>query len=363
MPAQSESSETVLMYRLQDNLLGLLLTLAHSAQDSNRTGVLYARALDVCEFVERNVLGNNGKLSMPVSPRDLPRLQKVLLTSAAIRGLNKSSSTVETYFRALELVISPPSAYATGGGYSTRELIIATFLAMYILQPSPSHKLPPELVNVLGLPEDVTTTSLLDSDFDALTAAREHGDDVLKVLIQLGGNALPFMLLFPEQAMRLPNLLFRRSGGALPAICVQVPGKNEGKPVSEAVRQETNVMTGTILLALAKRYQDHLSSEVSLPGFDRKLNVNHALSIMFYYLALSLFPSPSTYNNIGIVLSMLSMTFEYADAQGEPTTMDGSTLARVYYTTGLRMDPVHPHLLTNLGSLFKDQGSIEEAIQ
>ena len=122
-------------------------------------------------------------------------------------------------------------------------------------------------------------------------------------------------------------------------------------------------MTGTILLALAKRYQDLSSNEVSVPGFSGTLNVNHSLSIMFYYLALSLSPSPSTYNNMGIVLSTVSSGVPRVDAQGETSVLTGTNLARIYYSTGLQMDPNHPHLLTNLGSLFKDQGNLEEAIQ
>ena len=100
-----------------------------------------------------------------------------------------------------------------------------------------------------------------------------------------------------------------------------------------------------------------------IPGFSGKLNVNHSLSIMFYYLALSLSPSPSTYNNMGIVLSSVSTSVLQVSPEGETSVLTGTNLARIYYTAGLQMDPNHPHLLTNLGSLFKDQGNLEEAIR
>lgn len=349
----------------QDNLLGFLFALAQTSRDKNQTSILYARALDVCIYIERKVLTSDGRLILPVAANDLPRLQKVLLTSATIQGMNSpgSMAAVPAYFQALELMISPPPVYVSGGGYTTRELILASFVAMYILQSSPNDILPYELSQSIDLPEDTTKSTLLTSGINLLDAVRASGDRVLTAILQLSGNALPFFLLLPEQVPRLPRLLFPLSSGDLPAICTGTDGNGRLKPIEDSARQEANIMTGTIMLALAKRYQDLSSNEVSVPRFSGKLNVNHSLSIMFYYLALSLSPSPSTYNNMGIVLSSMSAVAPHVNSEGGTFFLTGAILARIYYTAGLQMDPNHPHLLTNLGSLNKDQGNLDEAIQ
>ncbi|EKM61041.1 glycosyltransferase family 41 protein [Phanerochaete carnosa HHB-10118-sp] len=348
-----------------ENILGLLFTHAQSARGNSQSSMLYARALDACVFVQRKIITSDGRLILPVPPHDLPRLQKLLLTSATIQGMSSpdSMAVVSAYFQSLELMISPPAAFTSGGGYTARELILAGFLATYILQLPPSNVLPPELSQSVYLPRDITSSALLTSGINLLDAVRASGDRILAAILRLGGSALPFLLLLPEQVSHLPALLFPVSSGALPAICTETDEDGRPKPASDAVRQEANVMTGTILLALAKRYQDLASNKVSLPGFSAALNVNHSLSIMLYYLALSLFPSPSTYNNMGIVLSSMSATIPHVGSLGDAPVLTGSVLARVYYTTGLQMDPNNPHLLTNLGSLFKDQGNLEEAIQ
>lgn len=37
-------------------------------------------------------------------------------------------------------------------------------------------------------------------------------------------------------------------------------------------------------------------------------------------------------------------------------------LALQYYEAGLKLDPKHPHLYTNLGSLLKDMGQLPQAV-
>lgn len=326
--------------------------------------MLYERALDVCLFVQRKILGNDGRLLLPVAAEDLPRFQKVFLTSGTILGMNSSSAmaAVSAYFRGIELAISPPLAYFSGTGRTTRELILAMFLAMSLLQPPEDDRLPSQLSQSLNLAQNVSCSSLIDSKYDLFEAVRTFGDQVLLAILRLGHGALPFMLLTPEQTARIPYLLFPYSTGVLPAICTQ-DQHGRLQPPADLRRHEASNMTSTILLALAKRYQDLPASAVAIPGSSGTFNVNHALSIMFYYLALSLAPSPSTYNNMGIVLSTILATAPYTDPTGSQSILTGTSLARMYYTMGLQLDPAHPHLLTNLGSLFKDQDNLEEAIQ
>jgi len=77
---------------------------------------------------------------------------------------------------------------------------------------------------------------------------------------------------------------------------------------------------------------------------------------------LALSPSPSLYNNIGVALSGLSAV-PMDDVHGNHQALTGQALAKTYYEMGLHLDPAHPHLLTNYGTLLKDQGLLTEAIQ
>lgn len=77
-----------------------------------------------------------------------------------------------------------------------------------------------------------------------------------------------------------------------------------------------------------------------------------------YHTALALYPTPSTYNNLGVLIASLS----FPEEQTSPRvgSNDITDIIKDYYVRGLALDDRHPHLLTNLGSLLKDVGSLEE---
>ncbi|KAA8916078.1 hypothetical protein TRICI_001729 [Trichomonascus ciferrii] len=52
-----------------------------------------------------------------------------------------------------------------------------------------------------------------------------------------------------------------------------------------------------------------------------------------------------------------------ASMPSEPGGADSKRLALEYYKYGLSLDPKHPHLYTNLGSLLREQGKTDDAIQ
>lgn len=311
--------------------------------------------------MQHQALGDDVRLRLPIAPHELPRLQRLFLTSASMHL--QSGSTTEAmrdYFKGVEIITQTPAeVLALDSPYTMREFILACFVAGYLVQNTEADKvLPPDLADCLT-PAFVST----QTGYDLLRAVRSSSDRILAILLRLGRNALPFLLLLPDQIARLPSVLFPASSGVFPAICNWDNGDSSPQLPNELVRQQANSMTGNIFLAMAKYYQDLSSNSVDLPGFDHKLNVNHALAIMLYYLALALAPAPSTYNNMGIILSTISDTTSWTTESGEHTVLNGSDLARIYYNIGLQMDPSHPHLLTNLGSLYKDQGNLGEAIQ
>ncbi|KAI8155403.1 putative UDP-N-acetylglucosamine--peptide N-acetylglucosaminyltransferase SEC [Colletotrichum sp. SAR 10_70] len=154
----------------------------------------------------------------------------------------------------------------------------------------------------------------------------------------------------------LPQPGFGSSGYAIPG---------NGGPKRAAVQTTSNS-----LLSLAKIFQDAMSSGTSSNGLMRKpTGVGDILAL--YYLSLSLQESPSTANNVGILLASVQQpaaAMSPGDLSTQPNIPgippgSGLALALAYYNYGLLLDPKHVHLHTNLGSLLKDIGQLDLAIQ
>ena len=167
------------------------------------------------------------------------------------------------------------------------------------------------------------------------------------------------ILLSPDRAQQISQRIFSPSG--------DLPGL-ERVPSSMAHRAAIST-TSNSLLSLAKIYQDGLCSPshgkaVSSPG-TREI-------LALYYLSLSLQPSPSTANNVGILLaSVQTTTIQVLPQQLQNQVFNytgvvpgsGVALALAYYNYGLNLDGKHAHLYTNLGSLLKDLGQLPAAIK
>lgn len=176
-------------------------------------------------------------------------------------------------------------------------------------------------------------------------------------------GSLQPMLLPPERARHTANLCFVDSGGELPGLVHIANG-----PAKRAAVQTIS----NSLLSLAKIMQDAISSGSSAAGcVGQPSGVGGILAL--YYLSLSLQESPSTANNVGILLagvqqmagtsSCLSADTDLLPRVPGIVTGSGLSLALSYYQYGLRLDPKHVHLHTNLGSLLKDIGQLDLAIQ
>lgn len=169
------------------------------------------------------------------------------------------------------------------------------------------------------------------------------------------------ILLYPDKALQTSKLVF--------SPCGTPPGF---KYVAEGLARKAAVSTtSNSLLSLAKIYQDGMSS-ISTSGVPRAApGVRDILAL--YYLSLSLQQSPSTANNVGILLAGIqnNQGKALARSSGEiqhpdvPGVIPGSgiSLALAYYNYGLRLDARHAHLYTNLGSLLKDIGQLQAAIR
>lgn len=176
---------------------------------------------------------------------------------------------------------------------------------------------------------------------------------------QIDNNTL---LLPPQRARHTAQLVFPPSG-ALPGIKYVLDG---------ASRRAAVQTTSNSLLSLAKIFQDAMSTGTSTVGRVRQVSgVGDILAL--YYLSLSLQDSPSTANNVGILLASVQQSSTPCQGRAQhlplhttiPGVVPGSglSLALAYYHYGLTLDPKHVHLHTNLGSLLKDIGQLDLAIQ
>ncbi|KAG6084347.1 hypothetical protein E4U31_006599 [Claviceps sp. LM219 group G6] len=174
---------------------------------------------------------------------------------------------------------------------------------------------------------------------------------------------LPPLLLTPERARHTARLLFG-DHSELPGLMHLRNGRSKRAAVH---------ITSNALLSLAKISQDALSNGTADSClFHGAPQVSDTLTL--YYLSLSLQESPSTANNVGILLAGSSQSIATTSTTGSskflpqpsiPGITPGSSLALAlaYYNYGLQLDPNHVHLHTNLGSLLKDVGQLDLAIQ
>lgn len=169
------------------------------------------------------------------------------------------------------------------------------------------------------------------------------------------------MLLMPEEAVETARLVFPPVGH-LPGLADITRGAPEKAAIS---------IISNSLLSLAKIYQDGMSSSAATVSGPRATSgVQDILAL--YYLSLSLQPSPSTANNVGILLASVQQSTPTMRNQGMKSVLptvrgvapgSGIALALAYYNYGLKLDSRHAHLYTNLGSLFKDIGQLDAAIK
>ena len=204
-------------------------------------------------------------------------------------------------------------------------------------------------LGIRGLIRRVLTVFLDRATVDRVHSCRSYATEEL-------------ILLPPEMALETSQLVFPSQG--------QLPGINEIK--SHLAKKAAISIVSNSLLSLAKIYQDGMSSSGAAANGPRAASGVQEILAM-YYLSLSLQPSPSTANNVGILLasvqqstsSKTSMNIGRSQALQIPGVVPGSgiALALAYYNYGLNLDPRHAHLYTNLGSLFKDIGQLNAAIK
>ena len=324
----------------------------------------YVKALEICRYIQSRLVDSDGCLSSMVSQSHFHRLQNLFCTSAnLIQFIDGGSQDVlNDYFTAIELAIRSPSAYVASDRYTIRDFIFAICIAGYSIS-SLDGTLPAPIFEALG---DVagfkTAQGATLSGFNILQAVHTSGDRMAEALFREGSGVVPMLLLRPDEALRLPMLLFPESLSVLPVACSRAASGTYPVLLSEEIGRQTHLMTSIILLSMAKRIQDGVSG-VDIPiRAGASIRISPSLVLLLHYMALALSPSPSLYNNVGVALSGLSAV-SLRNVHGNSQALTSQELAKSYYEMGLQLDPAHPHILTNYGSLLKDQGHIARAIQ
>ncbi|KAF2232544.1 glycosyltransferase family 41 protein [Viridothelium virens] len=196
--------------------------------------------------------------------------------------------------------------------------------------------------------------------------ARDYASHFLGSHVSI--SATDPILLPPDKALQTARLCFPHNG--------ELPGLKyvSGTIHNGMARKAAIATTSNSLLSLAKIFQDGMNTNSPSTGGPRAASrVREILAL--YYLSLALQPSPSTANNVGILLASVQQSALVppsamaANAANHfhnvPGIVPGSgvALALAYYNYGLNLDNRHAHLYTNLGSLLKDIGQLGAAIK
>ncbi|CAK7228710.1 hypothetical protein SCUCBS95973_006973 [Sporothrix curviconia] len=213
-------------------------------------------------------------------------------------------------------------------------------------------------------------------------------------------------LLPPDVAKLTARRAFPYTSGQLPGLRYIVNFQHKKAALTA---------TSNALLSMAKILQDGMASNGGLAQGSNGQSSAVGDILSLYYLSMSIQESPSTANNVGILLASIQQSVAAKPAalksqtqqqqmlqlqqlqiahkqhlnpaarqnypQGNqlfghlpsasPTQVvpsgippDSSlALAFTYYSYGLQLDPKHVHLHTNLGSLLKDVGQLDMAIK
>ncbi|KAH8927877.1 glycosyltransferase family 41 protein [Atractiella rhizophila] len=367
-----------------DNLLGVL---CNPNPQKPQEGPRYREALELCEQVERGIYVNgfdDTNVQIPLRPLVLPsfipidhvhRLQNLFYAKGNLQSaLGNPLAAQDEYIKAVEIALSTPVRRLSEvtSRPNIKDLILGSTALGFVLMrgiQGMDWKSKQEFgtqsvhtaLDLLGVKEYILRQGQAGQNPTFLKAAEQFSSGLYTRLHQLGNGNLPTILLPPQVLDRFVKMLF---GGCLPVLL----GLNNPSVPPETRAQtmaSVNSTTSTILLTLAKLFQDASTSPngpmaqaIRASGFQPSV----PLLLSIFYSAISIHDSPSTANNLGILLSTIPSQPQPGQIPGTPAP-SGQALALEFYRFGLSKDPNHPHLYTNYGSLLKDMGHIALAVE
>lgn len=374
-----------------DNLLGVLCNpqsppVSHGIQPIQPppSQPRYAEALRLCAFVENALFGPPDQQIRPIRlpstipPSHVHRVQNLFYAKGNLLiASGQAHQARHEYEKALEVVLGPPVRKATSssvnpsGGYALVDLVLAVTsigIFMMALNGSVTGSVSDPLVL-----KALSTTGIWDPNqssyqivlADPLKAAQQRRQIIKNKLLQIGGGILPCVLLLPESLDQLVATVFNATNRVLPVFQPQLPSPANGESIRNPAFQSPNQTTSTVLLTLTKCLQDAISAPMGAGEADSSLDgipPSSSLLLSLYYVAITLHPSPSTCNNLGILLSTIPSTLTINNPSQGRRVINGQHIAHTFYVQGLQKDRNHPHLYTNLGSLLKDMGQLPQAV-
>lgn len=359
----------------------------------------FAEALVLCDYVDAQVFrpdpsteseatrvasyqDPSGDISRPRAlPVSIPsshvhRLQNLFYAKGNLKlATHDTLGAMDEFSKAVEVALSLPAwakeraqveqiSYPTAGA-SLRDLVLVTtiigsLIAVYSRSGGQANEHTHAEAARLGALDEHGQLR-----FDRLFAKVRADGDAAVGEILAGAAVLPTVLLQPEDLNRLLPMLFPDTRGVLPCLLEAHLASDDQKAAHQQAVQLASQTTSTMLLTIAKIFQDFMASPSSAIGVTLAgIPVSQSVLLPLYYVALALHPSPSTCNNLGILLSTVNATALIVTQPGlPPVLVNGQQLALKYYRAGLALDPKHPHLYTNLGSLLKDMGQLPQAVQ
>ncbi|KAL4062628.1 glycosyltransferase family 41 protein [Scleroderma yunnanense] len=333
---------------LLDSVLGMLLA----------SPSLPEKTLDICRSTCSQLISGDGQLSPTVNPQTIHRLFNVLVNIANLMHRIDSTipTTTECYMHAIELVIQSPQSHRSTSRLTFKDFVLTAWTIGLALSFVRESRVPPHIAQALKSGGHVgILTRVGNPDFDIVQAVHDAGDGLLQALLDPATGCLPNFILFPEQIHHLPAFLFSSRKGVPPGILAThlTNSANDQYPLN------IKTATASVLLCLARHYQTtqttFLQGDHAKPFF-----TTDGIVLLLHYIAASLCPNASVFNDIGVILCGLGPGESTTGPQGQ--VLNGRDIARLYYERGLQVDPTHPHLLSNLGSLLKDAGHTTNAI-
>lgn len=346
-----------------DNLVHVLCE-PQPSLDGSMLVPRYDKALEILTYVLNILIRPDGLILVLIPQAHIHRLQNLLFTRGNLRGITGSiGAGIDDYTTALELVFRAPGSVESGMPLHLGDVVMAVTVIGLLASHDPESPALREISHALSIDYSRFTMHMLERSVDWLILVQRARSQLLAALLEIGDGALPIVLLTPEMVARIPSALFSAFAHKLPGLCTRQSYEDLWRASPGINEEATNKLTSSILLTLAKLFQ---TMDQGQKG-DIVVNNAHiprstSLVIILYYMALALHPTASTYNNLGIIFYTTQDVATTINAHGQRELITGSLLALQYYKKGLTLDPNHPHILTNYGSLLKDQGRSLDAI-
>lgn len=355
----------------------LVMPTSNDPQQQTHQGNRVQEAIKLCTQVEHHIFREHAAERPVALPAHLPanhihRLQNMLFAKGNLNAAQRQEvPALLAYERAVEILLATdpgPGRQSPTPPTPMRVLLQAVIVSGLFLMSRENPDSPHSQHFHMRLTQLGYVPSSPGS-IDFLSFVNSKYREVETLLTEIWGTPWPSVLVKPETIHHIRYLVFGQTmRGLFPALGISLmlpSGQEDPNSTRNTAVTQTFQTTSTILLTIAKHYQDaanYPQSKVSRFMTNDGMPPSMAVVLPLYYLALALHPSASTYNNLGILLSTLSVQTVVNTPQGL-RTMNGQALAMEFYKVGLEQDPKHPHLYTNLGSLLKDLGHLPMAVQ